>query len=70
MNAKTILNLTEIDAIINLRKAFNGNVQQLRDVLHTCNECPNSQPHNIDLTKVDFEFLMSSLVAQFNCMMK
>ena len=56
---------SEIEAIINLRKAFNGNVQQLRDVLHTCNECPNghyTKPRNIDLTKVDFDVPISCTI--------
>ena len=53
---------SEIDAIINLRK---GNFQQLRDVLHTCNECPNghyTKHRNIDLTKVDFDPLVLQLM--------
>ena len=64
-NVSQNVSQSEIEAIINLRKAFNGNVQQLRDVLHTCNECPNghyTKPRNIDLTKVDFDVPISCTI--------
>ena len=53
---------SEVDTIINLRKAFNQNIHQLRDVLQTCNECSNghyTKPLNVDFTKLDFDIPIS-----------